>query len=70
MRQANSGAAEKFAKQMDVTAMTQQRSHGFADAIGDDEAIENAWLCVMRNPFDLGGELHAVIDIGDARNKA
>src|SRR5260370_926336 len=25
---------------MDVTAMTQERSHGFADAIGDDEAIE------------------------------
>ena len=50
--------------------MTQERSHGFADAIGDDEAIENAWLCVMRNPFDRGEELHAVIDIGDARNKA
>ncbi|HYK80263.1 MAG TPA: hypothetical protein VEU95_11575 [Micropepsaceae bacterium] len=37
--QTNSGAVEKFARQIDVTAMTQERSHEFADAIGD-ESIE------------------------------
>jgi hypothetical protein len=31
--QTNSNAAEKFALQIDVTAMTQRRRHGFADAI-------------------------------------
>jgi hypothetical protein len=37
--QTNSGAVEKFALQIDVTAMTQERSHEFADATGD-ESIE------------------------------
>ena len=50
--------------------MTQERSRGFADAIRDDESIETYGCALSENPFDLGGELHAVIDIGDARNKA
>jgi hypothetical protein len=66
--QTNPGAAEKFARQIDVTAMTQERSRRFVDAIGED-SIETHVSCVVRNPFVLG-ELHAVIDIGHARNKA
>jgi hypothetical protein len=67
--QANSNAAEKFARQFDVTAMTQEQWHRFADTARHG-AGRNARAARYENSFALGGEFHAVIDIRHARNKA